>query len=389
MGVIIIEYLTQRVHLKHLSDTDKEQLATLAFQARMHYNDILDILEQYYLDTGRVAPIKFLLQMEKQGNHYLGSKFYVSSLARKNYLKTAYSHSISPGRHNGPLSVSIKASYKEGMLIIPATQFTAELSFPVELSREAKYMKLVNLIPVRGSLEYWEAAILYEIECPPVSVQSPMCELTCAAIDIGIENFATIATNNLSIENLIIDGRRVKSIIHRYKKSSKDYKKQIQFRNQLIDYVNKAVQIIVDYCVNNNVKVVILGEGLISAPYRFQNSNYFISLFPFAQFRSNLITKLKLSGIVLQEVPEAFTSQASFIDGDYIPRNVTKSEMHFSGNRKHRGLYLSREGYKLNADVNACYNLLAKSNFVNITHLREHPELLQKLTPVRIDPLNL
>lgn len=388
MEVIVIEYLTQRVHLKHLSASDIQQLTTLAFLARKHYNYILDTLDCYYSETGHVAALKYLLNCEKQSDSFLGSQFYIASLARKNYLKTAYSHSCSPGRYDSPLSVPFKGSYREGRLHIPASRFTRELSAPLELTREPQRIKVVNLIPVRGSLDYWEVAIQYEVNSPELTIQAPICEFTCAAIDLGVENFVTIATTDLSAGSLIVDGRRLKSIIYTYMKSQKTEKEKIRHRNKIIDYVNKSVQIVVDYCLKNHVKVVVLGEGLVNAAQRLESKNYFLSQFPFSELRSNLILKLNLNGIVVQEIPEAFTSLASFLDGDYMPRNALNTRFQFSGKRVHRGLYISKEGYKLNADVNACYNLLAKTNLFDLNYLRKNPEILQKLSPIRVDPLN-
>jgi putative transposase len=64
--------------------------------------------------------------------------------------------------------------------------------------------------------------------------------------------------------------------------------------------------------------------------------------------------------IILQE--ESYTSKASFLDLDKIPvygKNETKQE--FSGYRKCRGLYKSKEHGVINADVNGSYNILRKA----------------------------
>ena len=382
------EYLTQRVHLKHLTASDMEQLAILAFQARKHYNYLINTLQDYYTQTGKIASKEYLFGMERLGKYYLGNKFYIMSVARKNFYTAIYSGRRPPRSNGNPMAITVKATYKDGMLCIPATPFTSPLSFHVELTRNPNDMKSVTLIPVQGSLDYWEAAILYKAECPAVSMEGAICELNIAAIDIGIENFATVATNNLSIDNIIIDGKRLKGIIYQYFNSANNPKNKIRYRNQIFDYVNKTTQIITDYCIANNIKIVVLGEGLINAKYRKQSSNYFVSRFPFSELRRNLQIKLRMNGIVLFEVSEAFTSQASFIDGDYIPRDITRHKYTFSGKRKHRGLYVSKDGYKLNADINACYNILAKSNFCDMSHLRGQPERLQRLVPIRIDPLD-
>lgn len=65
---------------------------------------------------------------------------------------------------------------------------------------------------------------------------------------------------------------------------------------------------------------------------------------------------------------ESYTSKASFVDGDKMPKTYnpkTKKKRVFSGRRVKRGLYKSQDGTLVNADANGAYNILRKndSNF--------------------------
>ena len=70
------------------------------------------------------------------------------------------------------------------------------------------------------------------------------------------------------------------------------------------------------------------------------------------------------------EVEESYTSKASFIDNDTLPtlnaknnnnnNNNNNKEHIFSGKRIKRGLYKSKNGTLLNADVNGAANILRK-----------------------------
>lgn len=63
------------------------------------------------------------------------------------------------------------------------------------------------------------------------------------------------------------------------------------------------------------------------------------------------------------EQEESYTSQASFLDLDEIPV-YDAEKFHtgtFSGKRIRRGLYKSKSGRLLNADVNGAANILRKS----------------------------
>ena len=58
---------------------------------------------------------------------------------------------------------------------------------------------------------------------------------------------------------------------------------------------------------------------------------------------------------------EAYTSRASALDNDPLPQYVQgERPPAFSGRRIHRGLYKSRNGKLLNADVNGSMNIVRK-----------------------------
>ena len=59
---------------------------------------------------------------------------------------------------------------------------------------------------------------------------------------------------------------------------------------------------------------------------------------------------------------ESYTSKASFIDNDFIPKfdPKNKKEYEFSGKRIKRGIYKTFNGKKINADINGAYNIMVK-----------------------------
>ncbi|MBR1420855.1 MAG: IS200/IS605 family accessory protein TnpB-related protein [Selenomonadaceae bacterium] len=81
----------------------------------------------------------------------------------------------------------------------------------------------------------------------------------------------------------------------------------------------------------------------------------------FGKFRSQLKTLCKRYGMQYIEQEESYTSKASFLDLDEIP--IFDSEKHgkFSGRRISRGLYRSKNGRLINADINGAANILRKS----------------------------
>ena len=63
------------------------------------------------------------------------------------------------------------------------------------------------------------------------------------------------------------------------------------------------------------------------------------------------------------EQEESYTSKASLLDFDEIPvyQADSQEKYNFSGRRIYRGLYRSKEGKILNADINGAANILRKS----------------------------
>lgn len=69
--------------------------------------------------------------------------------------------------------------------------------------------------------------------------------------------------------------------------------------------------------------------------------------------------KAESLGIEVILTEEAYTSQASFLDRDPLPKFEGGVIQTFSGKRVHRGLYRSRNGL-IHADVNGAANILRK-----------------------------
>jgi putative transposase len=75
--------------------------------------------------------------------------------------------------------------------------------------------------------------------------------------------------------------------------------------------------------------------------------------------------KLGSHGIELVVTDESYTSKASFLDDDKMPKRYNpkaKKKPTFSGTRVKRGLYKSSNGTLLNADANGAYNILRKTD---------------------------
>ncbi|MEN8215506.1 MAG: transposase [Pseudomonadota bacterium] len=251
------------------------------------------------------------------------------------------------------------------------------LEIPVPKQLWDKDIKQVEIIPKPSS---FHAVFVYE-ENPADFIQVSQSEKTMS-IDLGLNNLATCVTNGV-IEPFIIDGRRLKSINAFYnkrkakmqsklssrgKKWSHRLQRLTDRRNAVVnDYIHKATSIVVNTCVKHGISKVIVGDVVKSLNQinlgQKTNPN-FVNL-ALGQFVEKLSYKLGSHGIELVVTDESYTSKASFVDGDKMPKRYnkkTKQKRTFSGKRVKRGLYKSQDGTLVNADVNGAFNILSKTD---------------------------
>ena len=107
---------------------------------------------------------------------------------------------------------------------------------------------------------------------------------------------------------------------------------------------------------------------------------------PFCNLMQKINYKAAMVGIRVIFTEEAYTSKASFLDRDPLPK-FGETEPVFSGKRVNRGLYRAADGRLINADVNGSCNIGRKviQNEVVIQGL----DRSVAATPVRVNPLKI
>lgn len=203
-----------------------------------------------------------------------------------------------------------------------------------------------------------------------LSFKSP--ENICA-IDLGVNNLMAV-TNNIGLPNILYNGRYLKSINHLYNKkivkinsegfsSSKRYSAITRKRNnQINDYISKVSKDLVNWCVENRIDTVVVGlnkHWKDNSKMDNVNNQNFIQI-PHTRLIFNLKYRLEQRGINLIETEEAYSSKASYLEKDPLPQYDPNLKMKFSGRRIKRGLYKSKEGVIINADLNGSANIMRK-----------------------------
>lgn len=203
------------------------------------------------------------------------------------------------------------------------------------------------------------------------------------AIDLGVENLATCVSN---VETpFIMDGRKLKSI-NQYWNKEKARLQSIAMKqgmrtthqinrittkrnNRVNDIIKKTARYIINNCIEHQIGTLIVGynkDFKRSANIGKINNQNFVQI-PLGNLRQQLEFLCWSYGINYIEQEESYTSKSSFIDNDVLPEYKAEQLYlgQFSGKRIHRGLYQSKDGIVINADVNGSANIgrKCKQNF--------------------------
>ena len=133
--------------------------------------------------------------------------------------------------------------------------------------------------------------------------------------------------------------------------------------HQMRDGVNKAAKLIVNHAIQNGLGTIVCGwnEGFkVNSSMGRVNNQKFVQM-PLAKLKDRIQQLCDVNGLRFETTEEAYTSKASFLDGDSLPKYGEKPEgWKASGKRVKRGLYQSSDGSRVNADLNGAANILRK-----------------------------
>ncbi|NEQ84833.1 MAG: IS200/IS605 family element transposase accessory protein TnpB [Moorea sp. SIO2I5] len=195
------------------------------------------------------------------------------------------------------------------------------------------------------------------------------------SFDHGGDNWLTgVSTHGKS---LIIDGRKLKSmnqghcrLVAKYKEGKPDFywdanldRVQRKRNNQMRDGINKAARFIINRCLNDHIGNLIIGwnEGQKNRSTMGKRGNQNFVVIPTKRLIERLKQLCLEYGIKLTITEEAYTSKASYLDEDPLPKYGEKPNgWKPSGCRVKRGLYKSSEGWLINADCNGAANIARK-----------------------------
>ena len=192
-------------------------------------------------------------------------------------------------------------------------------------------------------------------------------------IDIGVRNLVTMV-NNIGVQPIVVKGGIAKSINQYYNKQKgvlqSIYDKQdiktgekmqrliVKRERKLNDLFHKISRYIVEWCVQHSIDRIVIGHN----DNWKQNVNMgrtinqnFVNI-PFNKLIQMITYKAEEQRIEVVLQDESHTSKCSFLDNETVEHHEE-----YMGKRMSRGVFRSKNGIIINADVNGGYNIVRKA----------------------------
>ena len=377
-----------------------KMLADYCYRSRNLYNHANHVMLEYYQQTGKImaytALDKELKNDEQYPDYYRMPTVQSAQQTLRRLTKNwkAYTETL-----------KLKESGKVAHAVNPPKYIPKNKRYVLELTNQdckikgdyVCFPKVFDDFTLKPACihkdnfeELCQVRIVPNDDCIVAEVVYEITDVTekeyngrCVGIDIGVNQLLTVC-NNVELPAIAINGRPLKEDNRWYNEqinhyiivnkamngstSSKRINKLSRRRNTVIeDYLHKATTKVIDYCVENDITKIVIGdapvnkiipkiidnkEGLERYPQR--EDDYF-RVIPFRKIIHYIKYKAENKGIVVDIVDELYTSTTSFIDGE-IPNHFN----HNPERRVNRGLFISDKGIKIDADLNAAYQILNK-----------------------------
>jgi putative transposase len=272
--------------------------------------------------------------------------------------------------------LSTKTYKKEGLIHLSKTTIKFKSKIPFEHIQEVK------VVPKNG---YYELHVIHKVEETKQIVSNNV-----AAIDLGLNNLATIVTNTSS--PMIVNGKPLKSINHDWNKRKAKHQSKLpkraktskQIRNitnkrnrRVNDNLHKASRALVNELKRLSISKVIIGANngwKKNIKLGKRNNQNFVQI-PYNRFIEMITYKCQLTGIEVITGEESYTSLCSFLDNESVEKHDV-----YKGKRVKRGLFKSLNGTLINADVNGAYNIMKKHLGITVEQL----DLVQVLSTPKV-----
>ena len=262
---------------------------------------------------------------------------------------------------------------KNGVLCFPNSFKGFTIPFGIDGT-----IKQVRIVPKN---RHFAVEIVYEVPDIPVAENNARY----IGVDLGIDNFAAIASNDGS-QPVLINGKGLKSLNKRWNKRVAHFREvetamngyEITTRigkarvsnqtarqtdltnkrnNQVKDFCHKVSKKVIELAIERGCNTIVVGknDGWKQEPKMSKVTNQSFVQIPHAVFINMLEYKCQKHGLIFVTTDEAHTSKTSWLDGE-TPEHHEK----YLGKRVKRGLFKSALDNLINADVNGALQIVRK-----------------------------
>ena len=356
----------------------------LAFKSKNLYNEANYVVRQEFINNNNYLNC-FAMQKALQGK----SESYLSLPAKvsqqvlrlldknwKSFFKSIKDWSKNPTKYKGRPKLP---NYKHKVRGRNSVIYDAQAISKRELKKGKVKLSKTNIsldyqhtgLPVKQARITFINQYLYIIEIVYKQEEKAFKDgNNVLGIDLGINNLAACISNNGSF---LINGKPLKSINRYYNKKKAKLMSYIGNRgvsnriiqltnkrnNKVNNFLHKASRRVINYCLTNDVSKIVIGynEGWKrNIKIGKVNNQKFVGI-PFLKLVTQIEYKGKLEGIEVIRQEESYTSKCSFLDNEDIKKHTK-----YVGKRVKRGLFKTKLGKLINADINGAGNILKKSN---------------------------
>ncbi|GAB6768631.1 RNA-guided endonuclease TnpB family protein [Bacillus cereus] len=248
-----------------------------------------------------------------------------------------------------------------------------------------KNISYIEIVPKQKG-RFFEVHYTYEMHVSQMKKQ-PMTTSNALGCDLGVDRLVSCVTN--TGDAFLIDGKKLKSINQYFNKTIRNLQQKNvenglskrlvtnkiaalwhKRERQIHGYIAQTVGLLFKKVKEFDIDTIVVGynAGWKQKSHMGKKNNQTFVQIPFEKLIAAIENKCIKEGIRFFKQEESYTSKASFLDKDPVPvwSKDDRTQYRFSGKRITRGLYQSKAGTCIHADMNGALNTLKKSGVVEL-----------------------
>ncbi|MBF1988750.1 RNA-guided endonuclease InsQ/TnpB family protein [Fischerella thermalis] len=354
----------------------------LAFKSKNLYNAANYFCRQYFFETGSRYTLPTLYHLVKNTESYRAlptkvSKQIIKKLIEswKSYFEAHKDWKKHPNKYKSEPRIPRYKDKTKGRNIVI---YHHESIYKADLKQGRCHLSMSNISVPTKAVNIAEARIVPSSNCYVLEIvyeipeSEPIEPKWVAGIDLGVDNLVALTSNQPGFRPLLVNGRPLKSRNQYYNKlkaklqshltgvnrTSRRIQSLAYHRNRYVEnYLHNTSRLIVDLLLEKGIGTLVIGKNdgwKQEVNMGKQNNQKFVNI-PHAKLISQIAYKCELVGIKVVIQEESYTSKTSALD---LEPPCKQSE--YAGKRVKRGLFKSKTGCVINADVNGSIQIIRK-----------------------------